>query len=65
MEAVLFNVNDKSEIAFLIDLAKKLGISATALTSSQVEDWKFAQKITSGLKTKNVSREDVIKSLGK
>jgi hypothetical protein len=65
METVLINVDKKSDIAFLINLAKKMGMTAKALTSSQVEDWKFAQKIEAGMKTANVSRKDVMKALGK
>ena len=49
METVLINVEKKSDIAFLLNLAKKLGMSAKALTHSQVEDWKLAQKIESGM----------------
>ena len=65
MEAVLINVEKKSDIAFLIGLAKKLGMSAKALTRNEIEDWKFAQKIETGMKTSNVNRSEVMKALGK
>jgi hypothetical protein len=65
METVLINVEKKSDIAFLINLAKKLGMSAKPLTRTEVEDWKFAQKIESGMKTPSVSRSEVMKALGK
>lgn len=65
METVLINVEKKSDIAFLLNLAKKLGMSAKALTVAQVEDWKLAQKIEAGMKTSNVSRNEVMKALGK
>ena len=65
METVLINVDKKSDLNFLLSLAKKLGMSAKALTHSQVEDWKLAQKIESGMKSANVSRSEVIKALGK
>jgi hypothetical protein len=65
METVLINVEKKSDIAFLLNLAKKLGMSAKALTHSQVEDWKLAQKIESGMKTSTVKRSEVMKALGK
>jgi len=65
METVLINVEKKSDIAFLISLAKKLGMSAKALTHSEVEDWKLAQKIEAGMKTSTVSRREVMKALGK
>ncbi|HRH03103.1 MAG TPA: hypothetical protein PLN13_07205 [Bacteroidia bacterium] len=65
MEAVLINVEKKSDIAFLISLAKKLGMSAKALTSAEIEDWRFAQKIDAGMKTPKVSKSEVMKALGK
>ncbi len=65
METVLINVEKKSDIAFLVNLAKKLGMSAKPLTHSEVEDWKLAQKIDAGMKTSNVSRAEIMKALGK
>ena len=65
METVLINVEKKSDLAFILSLAKKLGMSAKALTHAQVEDWKLAQKIESGMKSATVSRNEVMKALGK
>lgn len=65
METVLINVKKKSDIAFLLNLAKKLGMNAKALTPAQVEDWKLAQKIDAGMKTSNAKRSDVMKALDK
>ncbi len=65
METVLIKVEKKSDIAFLVSLAKKLGMSAKALTRAEVEDWKFAQKIEAGMKTPNIARKEVMKALGK
>ena len=65
METVLINVQKKSDIAFLVSLAKKLGMSAKPLTRSEVEDWKLAQKIDAGMKTQSVSRNTIMKTLGK
>ena len=65
METVLINAQKKSDIAFIISLAKKLGMSAKALTRSEVEDWQLAQKIESGMKSASVSRSEVMKALGK
>ncbi len=65
METVLINVEKKSDIAFLVSLAKKLGMSAKPLTRAEVEDWKLAQKIEAGMKTPSVSRNEVMKALGK
>jgi hypothetical protein len=65
METVLINVKKKSDKAFIISLAKKLGMSAKALTHAQVEDWKLAQKIEAGMKTSTVSRSEVMNALRK
>lgn len=40
-------------------------MSAKPLTPTEVEDWKFAQKIEAGMKTPSVSRAEVMKALGK
>ncbi|MBS1647469.1 MAG: hypothetical protein JST67_09035 [Bacteroidetes bacterium] len=63
METVVINVDKKSDIGFLINLAKKLGMSAKALTHKEVKDWKFAQKIENGMKDSSVSRAEVMKVL--
>jgi hypothetical protein len=65
METVLINVEKKSDLAFLLSLAEKLGMSAKALTKTEVEDWKLVQKIETGMKTTTVSRNQVMKALGK
>ena len=65
METILINAKKKSDIAFLLSLAKKLGMSAKALTHSEVEDWQLAQKIESGMKSATVSRSEIMKALGK
>ena len=65
MENVLFNVDKKSDVNFLITIAKRLGITAKTLSQEEVEDWKLAQRIEKGMKTPNVSRTEVMKVLGK
>ena len=65
METVIINADKKSDITFLINLAKKLGMTAKALSHAEVEDWKLAQKIEKGMKTSNVTRAEVMKALGK
>ncbi|MDB5226565.1 MAG: hypothetical protein JWN78_758 [Bacteroidota bacterium] len=65
METVLINAKKKSDVTFLISLAKKLGMSAKALSHAEIEDWKLAQKIEAGMKTPSVSRNVVMKALGK
>ena len=65
MKSVLINIEKKSDLALIINLAKKMGMSAKPLTKAEVEDWKFARKIEAGMKTPNVSRNEVMKALGK
>jgi hypothetical protein len=65
MGAVLINAEKKSDMAFILSLAKKLGMNAKALTHGEVEDWKLAQKIEAGMKSGNASRKEVMKALGK
>lgn len=65
METILISADKKSDLAILLNLAKKLGMSTKALTRAEVEDWKLAQKIEAGMKTATVSRSSVMKALGK
>ena len=65
METVLINVEKKADIAFLVNLAKKLGMTAKPLSRAEVEDWQLAQKIEAGMKTPSVSRSEEMKALGK
>ena len=64
METILISADKKSDLTILLDLAKKLGLTAKSLTRAQVEDWKLAQKIEAGMKTPTVSRNSVMKTLG-
>lgn len=63
METVLIKVKKKSDINFLLELADKLGMSAKALSKTEIEDWHLAQKIEEGMKSSSVSREDIMKAL--
>jgi hypothetical protein len=65
METVLINVEKKSDVSFLVSLAKKLGMRARALSRSEVEDLNLAGMIEEGMKTPKVSRKSVMKALGK
>jgi len=63
MESVLINSENKSDIALLLSLAKKLGMNARTLTKAQVADWQLAQKIEAGMKPPDVNRSEVMKAL--
>lgn len=65
MKTILISADKKSDLAVLMSLAKKLGMTTKSLTRAEVEDWKLAQKIEAGMKTETVSRNAVMKALGK
>jgi hypothetical protein len=65
METILISGAKKSDLAVLLDLAKRLGLSTKSLSRAEVEDWKLAQKIEEGMKTSSVSRSAIMKALGK
>jgi hypothetical protein len=65
METILISGAKKSDLAVLLDLAKRLGLSTKSLSRAEVEDWKLAQKIEEGMKTSTVSRSAIMKALGK
>lgn len=65
MEAVLIEVENKSDVSLLVSLAKKLGMRTKKLSKSEIEDWHFAQMIDEGMKSGRVSRKAVMKKLGR
>ena len=65
MEVVLINVEKKSDVTLLVSFAKKMGMSAKSLSKVEVEDWQLAQRIESGMKSKNVQCNDIVKVLVK
>lgn len=65
METILISAESKSDIKFLLNLTKKLGMSAKSLTNTQKEDWELVQKMEASMKTASVSRAEIMKALGK
>lgn len=65
MKSVIINAKNKADLTLLMSLAKKLGMSSRALSNAEIEDWEFAQKIEKGMKSPNVSRNEVMKVLVK
>jgi hypothetical protein len=65
MNSVLIRSQNKADMALLISLAQKLGMNTKSLTKAEIEDWHLAQKIESGMKTKSVSRDAILKELSK
>ena len=64
MEAVVIKPRSKSDIRFLLDFAKRIGVPAKAINTEEMEDARFISLIEKGLKTESVSRNEVMKALG-
>ncbi|MEP7269158.1 MAG: hypothetical protein ABI844_16175 [Saprospiraceae bacterium] len=62
-ETILINTRSKSDKLLILQIAKKLGLKSKTLTALEKKDWELAQKIELGLKTNNVSREEIMKAL--
>jgi hypothetical protein len=45
METILISGAKKSDIAVLLDLAKRLGLSTKSLSRAEVEDWNLLKKL--------------------
>ena len=60
MTAVLISPKKKSDIDFLMDFAKRMSFQAKQVDIKHIDDLDFISKIDDGLKTENVSREEVI-----
>ena len=65
MKSVIINAKNKADLTLLMSLAKKSGMSSRALSNAEIKDWELTQKIEKGMKNPNVSRNELMKSLGK
>ena len=63
MEAVLIEVQSEADVKFWLNLARKTGTRARSLKTSSFEDKILADLIEKGMKTRNVSRNSVMKAL--
>ncbi len=63
MEAIIIEVEKASDVKFWLNLAKKTGAKAKSINTEQMVDTKLGELIESGLKTKSVSRNSVLKAL--
>ena len=64
MEAIVIEVKNDSDIKFWLNLAKKTGTKAKSINTQDIEDSRLADLIEKGMKTKSVSRESVMETLG-
>jgi hypothetical protein len=65
METIVIEVKTKADVKFWLDLAHKTGTKAKAVDTEEIEDLQLAKLIEKGMKTANVSRENVMKVLGR
>lgn len=63
MKAVVIQPKDKSELEFISNLMKKLGIRSSVLQVEDIEDLGLAQLMKEADRTKKVSRETIMKKL--
>lgn len=63
MKAVVIEVKTDSDVKFWLKLAKKTGAKAKLINMEDVSDFRIADLIERGMKTKSVSRESVMEVL--
>jgi hypothetical protein len=63
MEVVVLKPRSASDVRFLLDFAKRIGVSAKAIDTGEIEDARFVSLIEEGLKTESVSRSEVMNVL--
>lgn len=64
MEAIVIEVKNEADVKFWLNLAKKTGTKAKSINTENLEDARLADLIEKGMKTKQVSRESVMETLG-
>ncbi|MDR1780964.1 MAG: hypothetical protein LBR50_09605 [Tannerella sp.] len=65
MEAVIIQTRDKSDVKFLKDVARRIGVRARAVDTERSHDRYLVSLIEQGLKTPSVARSEVMKTLGR
>ena len=63
METVVIKTRTKSDVRFIMDLAKRIGASAKTIDTGEMTDTYLVSLIEKGLKTESVSRDEVMKAL--
>ena len=64
MESVLFKGGSKEDLELLVQLAKKLGITARYLDQAELEDYGLRYTISKGLEEPEIDLESFKKTLG-
>ncbi|MCL2727969.1 MAG: hypothetical protein FWD56_06265 [Bacteroidales bacterium] len=63
MEVVVIAPRTKSDLRFIMDFAKRIGVSAQTIDSEFLADARFVSLIDAGLQTQSVSRNEVVEAL--
>ena len=63
MEAVVIKASTKSDVRFLMNWAKRIGMPAKTVDTEKIVDAHFVSLIEKGLKTQSVSRDEVMSAL--
>jgi len=63
MKALLVRSNSPSEMKFIADLLKKLGVSITEMSDEDIEDYGMSALMKDVDRNKKVSREMVMRKL--
>ncbi len=63
MKALLVQSNSQTEIKFISDLLKKLGVSTIVMNAEEIEDYGMSVLLKDVDRSKKVSRETVMKKL--
>jgi hypothetical protein len=65
METIVIKTKNKAELKFWLELIKKTGTEAMTISSEDLEDAVLSSRIIKGMKTPDVSRERIMKALGR
>ncbi len=63
MEGVILHTDSSKDLDLILQLAKKLGISAKKLSKDEIEDWGLSIAITEGKTGEYVDTEIYLKEL--
>ncbi len=63
MKAVLITPKNESELKFVSDLLKKLGIGVSTMSEEELEDLGLSKMLKKVDRTKKVSKESIMKKL--
>jgi hypothetical protein len=65
MAALVVEAKDKSELKLVMDMLKKMRVRSKLLSESEKEDFALGYLIDQADRTKKVSRERIMKQLGR